>query len=105
MTSRPLTTINDVSALYIVAAALINSECDRADRKRSHGSIVAAGMGGDPDIEEPAIPADLRKRAMRYRRMAASISDPQTLEALLSLAAEYETMAERLEELLRAEGG
>jgi hypothetical protein len=53
---------------------------------------------------EPSTASDLRGRAMRYRRMAGSISDPQTVDALLSLAAEYEAMAERVEQAQRGEG-
>jgi hypothetical protein len=42
-------------------------------------------------------PDDLRKRANRYRTMAANITDTRTVQALHELAAEYEARANRIE--------
>jgi hypothetical protein len=42
-------------------------------------------------------PAGLRDRAARYRNMLFLVSDPRIISALISLAEEYETLAERLE--------
>ncbi len=42
-------------------------------------------------------PAALRERAERYRRMALTLTDQRTIEALHELAALYEAQAGRLE--------
>jgi hypothetical protein len=55
-------------------------------------------MSKDDDTGERSTPAQLRARAWRYREMARTISDPRTIEALLSLADKYEAMAERMEQ-------
>ena len=41
---------------------------------------------------------DLRQRAMHYRRMAPSVSDEAVAKALLELAAEYDSLADRLDD-------
>jgi hypothetical protein len=41
--------------------------------------------------------AELREAAQRYRQMATTITDRQTIEALHELAAEYEALADRLD--------
>jgi hypothetical protein len=43
-------------------------------------------------------PQEMREKAVRYRRLAATITDPQALKALHELAARYEAMAAELEE-------
>ena len=40
---------------------------------------------------------ELRRKADHYRKMASGFTDPQTVEALLDLAAEYDSWAEHLE--------
>jgi hypothetical protein len=55
-------------------------------------------MGEDDDTEEPLTPAEMRKRALRYRQMATTLLDQRTIDALISLAEEYEEMAERMEQ-------
>jgi hypothetical protein len=45
----------------------------------------------------PVTPAELREKADHYRTLALAIFDPRTVEALRSLAAEYEALAEKLE--------
>ena len=42
-------------------------------------------------------PHELREKAERYRRLAAAVIDPKTLEALHELAALYEETAAELE--------
>ena len=42
-------------------------------------------------------PAALREKAKHYREMVRRISDQRIIDALLTLAAEYETQADRLE--------
>jgi hypothetical protein len=54
-------------------------------------------MGGDLNMEVPVTPARLRKRAMQYRAMVTKIIDQQVIDALNSLAAEYEELADHLE--------
>ena len=39
----------------------------------------------------------LRQRAMHYRRVAGMISDEEVGKAMLELAAEYESLADRLD--------
>jgi hypothetical protein len=46
----------------------------------------------------PMTPAGLRKKAEHYRALACTISDPRTIDALQSLAAEFEKQADRLEQ-------
>ena len=41
---------------------------------------------------------ELRQKAMHYRRVARSVSDEAMAEALLEVAAEYNSLADRLEE-------
>ena len=41
---------------------------------------------------------ELRQRAMHYRRVAGSVSDEAVATALLELAAEYDSLADRLDE-------
>ena len=41
---------------------------------------------------------ELRQKAMHYRRVAGSVSDEAMAEALLEVAAEYDSLADRLEE-------
>jgi hypothetical protein len=45
----------------------------------------------------PMTPAGLRKKAEHYRTLASTISDPRTIDALQSLAVEFEAQADRLE--------
>jgi hypothetical protein len=54
-------------------------------------------MGGDWNMEMPATPAELREKALHYREMVAIVADQRIIDALESLADEYEEMAERLE--------
>jgi hypothetical protein len=42
-------------------------------------------------------PAGLRDRAARYREMLSLVSDQRIISALISLAEEYEALAERME--------
>jgi hypothetical protein len=89
---------DDVNPSYIGAGAPINSKCGLTAQKRVSGGAVATGMGEDHNIED-STPAHLRERATRYRQMARSFSDQPAVDALLSLAAEYEAMAERMERI------
>jgi hypothetical protein len=41
--------------------------------------------------------ADLREKATRYRAMVHLVTDLRLINALLSLATEYEALAERIE--------
>jgi hypothetical protein len=41
---------------------------------------------------------ELRQKAMHYRRVARSVSDEATAEALIEVAAEYDSLADKLEE-------
>jgi hypothetical protein len=45
----------------------------------------------------PITPAGLRKKAEHYRTLTSTISDPRTIDALHTLAAEFEAQADRLE--------
>ena len=49
-------------------------------------------------MEVPVTPAQLRERATRYRELVAKITDPRVVDALNSLAAEYEALADHLEQ-------
>ncbi len=40
----------------------------------------------------------LRQKAMHYRRVAGSVSDEAMAEALIEVAAEYDSLADKLEE-------
>jgi hypothetical protein len=40
---------------------------------------------------------ELRRKAMHYRRVAGSVSDEAIAEALLELAAKYDSLADRTE--------
>jgi hypothetical protein len=42
-------------------------------------------------------PAELREKAARYRAMVQFITDRRTVDALQSLAAEYEALADLIE--------
>jgi hypothetical protein len=46
---------------------------------------------------EAPTPAELREKAMRYREMVLIVSDQRLVDALISLAEEYEALAERIE--------
>ena len=48
-------------------------------------------------MEEPARAADLRAKAQHYREMVTRVLDQRIIDALNSLADEYEAIAERLE--------
>jgi hypothetical protein len=41
---------------------------------------------------------ELRQKAMHYRRIARSVSDEAMTQALLELAAKYDSLADRTEE-------
>ena len=41
---------------------------------------------------------ELRQKAMHYRRVARSVSDEAMAEALIEVAAEYDSLADKLEE-------
>ena len=43
-------------------------------------------------------PYDLRMAAQKYRAMAVQIFDPKAVQALISLAVEYEATAKRIEQ-------
>jgi hypothetical protein len=53
----------------------------------------------------PITPCGLREKAQRYRALAFKISDPQTIDALHTLAGEFEAQADRLEKDGKAEEG
>jgi hypothetical protein len=42
-------------------------------------------------------PTELREKAERYRALTSTISDAQTIDALHTLAGEFEALADRLE--------
>ncbi|HEX3576646.1 MAG TPA: hypothetical protein VHU42_18765 [Rhodopila sp.] len=46
----------------------------------------------------PATPAELREKALHYREMVAIVVDQRIIDALESLADEYDAMADRLEQ-------
>ena len=48
---------------------------------------------------------ELRQKAMHYRRVAGSVSDEAMAEALLEVAAEYNSLANRLERNRTDPGG
>ncbi|WP_428492683.1 hypothetical protein [Rhodopila sp.] len=48
-------------------------------------------------MSEPATPVDLRAKAERYRAMVSLVSDQRIVDALISLAEEYEAAALGLE--------
>ena len=49
-------------------------------------------------MESPTVPpAVLRQKAVQYREMVRGISDPRTIEALETLADEYEAVADGVE--------
>jgi hypothetical protein len=54
-------------------------------------------MGGDQKMEMPATPAELREKALHYRELVAIVLDQRIIDALESLADEYEAMADRLD--------
>jgi hypothetical protein len=41
---------------------------------------------------------ELRQRAMHYRRVAGTVSDEAVAKALLELAVEYDSLADRMDE-------
>jgi hypothetical protein len=49
-----------------------------------------------PELEGSS-PAELRRKAALYRQTAAAAFDQRAIDALLSIAAEYEADAERIE--------
>lgn len=49
-------------------------------------------------MEMPATPAELREKALHYREMVAIVVDQRIIDALESLADEYDAMADRLEQ-------
>ena len=50
-------------------------------------------------------PEELRRRASRYREIAGRMTDPQAVEALRELAAEYEAQADAAQVHPRSEVG
>ena len=48
-------------------------------------------------MSEPGTPVDLRAKAAQYRAMVAMVSDQRIIDALISLAEEYEAAARGLE--------
>jgi hypothetical protein len=56
-------------------------------------------------MDAPMTPAGLRKKAERYRALTSTISDPRTIDALHTLAAEFEAQADRLEKDSKQEEG
>ncbi len=48
-------------------------------------------------MEVPATPAELRDKATHYREMILMVSDQRIIDALRSLAEDYEALAEQLE--------
>jgi hypothetical protein len=48
-------------------------------------------------MQAPATPADLRAKAEHYREMVTMVSDQRIIDALISLAEEYEATALSLE--------
>ena len=48
-------------------------------------------------MEVPATPAELRDKAVHYREMILMVSDQRIIDALRSLAEDYEALAKRLE--------
>ncbi len=54
-------------------------------------------MSDDKEPEKNETPAELRRKAALYRQTAAAASDQRAIDALLSIAAEYEADAERVE--------
>ena len=48
---------------------------------------------------------ELRQKAIHYRRVAGSVSDEAMAEALLEVAAEYDSLADRLERNRTDPGG
>jgi hypothetical protein len=57
---------------------------------------VSSAMGGDRNMEAPT-PAELREKALRYRGMVLSVSDQRIIDALISMAEEYEALANHIE--------
>jgi hypothetical protein len=53
-------------------------------------------MGGDQTMET-LTPDELRQKALRYRGMVLIVSDQRLVDALISLAEEYEALAEHME--------
>ncbi len=49
-------------------------------------------------VEKLPSPTELRAQARRHREAAAREPDPQTREARLTLAAEYEKLAQEVEQ-------
>jgi ATP-dependent exoDNAse (exonuclease V) beta subunit len=58
---------------------------------------VPSGMSDDKEPGRDETPADLRRKAVLYRQTAAAASDQRAIDALLSIADEYEADAERVE--------
>ena len=48
-------------------------------------------------MEAPATPGELRAKAEHYRDMVSIVSDQRIIDALISLADEYEALALSLE--------
>ncbi len=46
---------------------------------------------------ETRTPDELREKALRYRGMVLIVSDQRLVDALISLAEEYEALAEQME--------
>ena len=44
-----------------------------------------------------ATPTELRERARRYREMVRMVADQRVIDALISIAEEYETVADQIE--------
>jgi hypothetical protein len=47
---------------------------------------------------ETLTPDELREKALRYRGMVLTVSDQRLIDALISLAEEYEALAEHMPE-------
>ena len=77
----------------MVPMARINWEASPARCERLR---VAPGMSDDkPELD--VSPAELRRKAALYRQTAAAALDQRAIDALLSIAAEYEAEAKLIE--------
>jgi hypothetical protein len=58
----------------------------------------------DDKPESDESPVELRRKAALYRQTAAAAFDQRAIDALLSIAAEYEADAERIERARQGSG-
>jgi hypothetical protein len=90
----------DVKVIYIVDG----EPTHQREVCNFHARTVAIGLRcisdqrpGEAAIETTETADDLRRKAARYRTIAGKVTDPRLIEALRSLATEYDALADQIE--------